>query len=366
MALFAGLASLLGRFAGRFLNTTLGWATILLFGKVPQRKQTIVLLIVLGSLAWVALVVGVVFPDVGALLIATVPAPDFIEESWLRLAMLAGALLLPLVIGAAMVFVSVPDRRPRGAALITALLRGYPFTFVLALTIAILAGVVVVRKLTALSRRWEDTHVPVIVKPGAYEEVLADLHSVLGAAGLELSANEAPWVLSAPAKLLDAVAGHALGGLVPDRLVILAGTGLEILVYPSDMAIAGTRERVAQARAAIVSKLVEAPANMTTSAEAQQVEDRIRQLSHGEGALAAVDAELASLSVPFDEWETLYRQRLQVERDLLAGSPHEPPARAERSRRITGQDRAIAAIGLGLIALDLALVLGDRRRQGRG
>ena len=32
--------------------------------------------------------------------------------------------------------------------------------------------------------------------------------------------------------------------------------------------------------------------------------------------MAAVDDRLARLTIPHDEWEVLYRQRLQVERDL--------------------------------------------------
>src|SRR6185503_10734956 len=37
--------------------------------------------------------------------------------------------------------------------------------------------------------------------------------------------------------------------------------------------------------------------------------------------LADLDAVLAELDVPYDEWEVLYRMRLQVERDLRAGKP---------------------------------------------
>ena len=158
------------------------------------------LLIVLGSLGWVALVVGVLVPDVGSLLLAAVPLPDFIEESWIRLAMLIGALLLPLVVGAAVIFVTAPEHRPTGAGLLKAVLRGYPFTIVLALTIVILAVVTTVRKLRALSKRWEDTHVPVIVKPGAYEEVLSLIHGVLDRAGMELDVVPAPRLVSAPPK----------------------------------------------------------------------------------------------------------------------------------------------------------------------
>jgi len=372
MAILAGLASVLGRFAGRLLNTTLGWATILLFGKVPQRKQTLLLLIVLGSLGWVALVVGVLVPDIGALLIAAVPLPDFIDEDWIRLAMLAGALLLPLAIGSAAVFVADAERRPRGAGLVKAVARGYPFTLVLALTIAILAGVATFRKLRAMSKRWEDTHVPVIVKPGAYEAVLADLVKVLDEAGLEPSVRASPRIVSAPPKLLDAVAGRGLGALVPDQLKLITADGLEVLVYPSDLAISGTKQKVAAARAAIVSELVDSPAYLTTTAEAQKVEDTVAELSQTEGwgaggeGLVQVDRRLASLVVPFDEWETLYRKRLQVERDALRGNGHAPASEERHSRGPSPAEVGLAALGLGLVALDVALVLAQRRAGGAG
>ena len=38
------------------------------------------------------------------------------------------------------------------------------------------------------------------------------------------------------------------------------------------------------------------------------------------GELRSIDQALAVSPVPHDEWEVLYRQRLQVERDLLAGA----------------------------------------------
>ena len=55
--------------------------------------------------------------------------------------------------------------------------------------------------------------------------------------------------------------------------------------------------------------------------------------------LASIDQELATMAVPYEEWEVLYRQRLQVERDLRAGAmageavigAETPGDRAERS-----------------------------------
>jgi transcriptional regulator with XRE-family HTH domain len=71
----------------------------------------------------------------------------------------------------------------------------------------------------------------------------------------------------------------------------------------------------------------------TVSAEAQGVEDRLTALARGGGLsaqptfdaaaqaeLAAIDSVLASVELPYEEWETLYRQRLQVERDLRRAS----------------------------------------------
>src|SRR6188472_756692 len=167
MAIIAGLMSIIGRFAGQILNMTLGWATILLFGKVPQKKQFVLLILVFGSLVWVALVVGVLIPDVGSILIAATPVTPFVDISWLRLGMLGAALTLPLVIG--MAAVSVAETRPRGMALVVAILRGYPFAAVLALLMVVLAVVAAVRKVRSMSKHWEDAHVPVIVKPGEYE-----------------------------------------------------------------------------------------------------------------------------------------------------------------------------------------------------
>ena len=68
--------------------------------------------------------------------------------------------------------------------------------------------------------------------------------------------------------------------------------------------------------------------------------------------------------MPFDEWETLYRERLQVERDFLRGAGAETGAQtagarpSSRSRMTT----VVALGGLALVALDVALLLARRAR----
>jgi hypothetical protein len=134
---------------------------------------------------------------------------------------------------------------------------------------------------------------------------------------------------------------------------------------------------------------------MTTSAEAQAIEGKLEALiaPYAAGAtpgtntpdprtvvstLKAIDAELAILTVPHDEWEILYRQRLQVERDILAGrAPGSVlPSDAKGDATLGHADRPrgdgplgkrvegiIAAGGLVLIALDVATAVLERRRE---
>lgn len=332
MAIIGSVFAMLGRFAGKVLNAALGWATMLLFGKVPDSKQWILLLIALGSIVWVVLIFGVIFPDVASVVLAFVPIPSFMDRNWVRLVMLAGALALPLAIGVAGVAVVREEDRPRGAGVAVAVARGYPFALVLSLTTVLLAAVALIHKVRSLSKRWGDAHVPVIVKPGGYDEVLDQLEDVLGAAGLALERRPAPRVLSLPPKILDKVAGRSLGHLVPDRLMLLASPTPEVLVYPSDVAISGQKAQVARARAAIADRLTHAPAYLTMSEEAEKVEDGLTAvaasdapLAERRAALRTIDTTLASLTIPFDEWETLYRERLQIERDMLASALGDAP-----------------------------------------
>src|SRR5690606_27212018 len=87
MAILATVFGMLGRFAGRVLTTTLGWAGTLLFGRVRKDHQVILAAVTFGSVVWAALLVGVIVPDVGTFLLAFVPVPDFIDPLWVRVGM---------------------------------------------------------------------------------------------------------------------------------------------------------------------------------------------------------------------------------------------------------------------------------------
>lgn len=323
MPIVAGIFALIGRFIGRLLNMAFGWASVMLFGRVPQSKQILLAGVALGAIAWVASLVGVLVPPVGLTLLAFVPAPDWVEDGWLRLAMLALAIVMPLLVGIGGLFLTEAATRPtdlRGT--VTQVLRGYPYAAVLALTLAVLIVVAPIRKVRSLVKRWEDTHIPMIVHPGGYERVAGDLEAALDSSDLSVERAPAPWILEAPSKLLALVGGASVRSLVPDRLLVLRSRALEVTIHPTDVAISGKRAEVARARAAIAGRMTFTAAYLTATKEGQRIEDRLLALASGppdEAALGLqeVDRRLASLVVPEDEWEVLYRERLQVERDLL-------------------------------------------------
>ena len=333
MAFLAALVAFGSRFASKVLTTTLGWASTLLFGRVPGSRQILLLGITFGSVIWIVMLIGVIVPAVGAFLLLLIPSQSFVPESTIRLLMLVGVIVVPAAVGA-MTLLLQADAKRTGRGIVEAIARGYPLTLLLAVLLVFLACLAIWRKGTSLARRWSDAHVPMVVKPGAYEEVAHDLDDALSAAGLDLEAGDAPSSMSLPAKWLTAVAGRSSSSLVPDRMVRLRSPVLDILIYPMDVLISGKSHDVVRARAAIASRLTTSAAHLTVSAEAQAIEDRLTALAVGapggeqpppfdkdvEAAFEAIDNDLATIEVPYEEWEVLYRQRLQVERDLRAGA----------------------------------------------
>src|SRR5450631_449875 len=319
MVIFSGLFTGFGRLIGAVATMTVAWATILLFGRIPQSKQTLLSFITLGSLAWVAALAGILVPTVGSFLLAAVPRAPFLEDVWLRWIMLGLAAFLPLAIGFATITFVAPEDRPVGRARLTRLLLGYPYAAVYALTIISLAAWGLVRKIRSLQHGWDSVHIPMIVTAGRYDAVVADLESALHEADLAVVRKPASGWFEIPPRLLAAVGGKAVKESIPTELVGFEVEGLQIIVYPSDVALLGRKDLVAQARAAVARRLTSADAYLTTAKESEEIEDRLSDIGRKSTVVAAdfalIDELLTKLVAPYDEWETLYRLRLQVEQE---------------------------------------------------
>jgi len=326
------LLALAFRSAGRILNMAFGWATVMIFGKVPQDRQIYLSVIAFGSVGWIIAVLGIIFPSFATFLLAFVPLPPWVSRTWVRLAMLAAAAIIPLVVGFVATRMLDPADRPKGAgALATEVLKGYPYTLALALTLITMTVLAPVMKVQTLVKRWSTRHVPMIVESDAYLEVVKDVERALEQGGFPVERRPAGWMLRLPTRILTTLAGGAVDDLVADQMTSLESDRLQVLLHPSDLVISGSEKDAARANTILAQQLAFSRAYMTWDKEANELEDRMRRIwvtlrqqaqrpgvvEHNAARLAAVEHDLQKLELPYEEWEGLFREKLMVERALL-------------------------------------------------
>ncbi len=322
MALVQALLAMVFRSAGKLLNTAFGWATILLFGRVPEDRQVYLSGVAFGSVLWLIALVGVAFPAIGTFLVSFVSPPDWIKP-WIRIAMLVAVVIIPALVGWLSTRMVDPEDRP---SMLRAIARGYPYTIGLALTLLIMTVFAPIMKVRDLVRRWTTEHIPVIIPPEHYAVVVDEVRRALELGGVAAAPRLAPWMLRAPTKILTWFAGRSLGGSdVP--LQRLVSAKVEVLLHPSDLVLSGREKDAAHARAVLAERLTVTHAYLTWTKEGNEVEDEIRRawadlkLHHATDAsdrLTTIERKLHSLTVPYEEWEVLFRQTLLAQRDLLA------------------------------------------------
>jgi len=316
------LFGIVGRAIGRVLASTLGWASSLLYGRVPKDHQVFVEATLGASVLWGAFVVFALIPAVLSIVLATTPFAPSLGLTLVRTILIAGLIGLPLVVGLASAL--VPEERPGGLALVGAILRGYPLAILLAALAVFLPIAGLFRRIGSVRRGWADIHIPIIVKPGGYPALLDHITAALKREDMTLEPHDAPFVVEIPGRILALIAGRDVSDVLPEHMIELRGEDLQVGVYPSDVVVSGKPPERLVARAAIMTSLARASAHFTTSAESQKVEDRLELISRPStptlDALAeveAVDRELARLDIPSDDWDILLRLRLQAERDVL-------------------------------------------------
>ncbi len=327
MVIVQAILAAVFRSAGKLLNTAFGWATVMLFGRVPQDRQIYLSGVSFGSVIWLLALVGVAFPKVGTFLLSFVPLPDWVSRTWIRLAMLAAAIIVPAIVGFLSTRLVDPEDRPQGAsATVKSVLRGYPYTIGLALTLILMIVFAPIMKLRDLAHRWTTQHVPVIVEAEDYPRVVDDLEHALAAGGIKTARGRPSWMLRMPTKLLAFFAGSAVGKLVAEHLTRLYADNLSVLLHPSDMVISGRTAQASRARAIIAERLTFTRAYLTWDKEANEIEDALRRVWESVQSGSRADAlarlqgiatRMERLTLPYEEWEVLFRQKLQVERAAL-------------------------------------------------
>ena len=337
MVILQVLIGLALRSLGRIANTALGWATVLLFGRIPQRRQIIVTTMAFGSVVWLVAIAGIVWPEFAAFLLAFVTLPPWVDRAWIRLAMLAAAAAVPLVVGAAALLLLDPRERPRGAVDIArALAPGYRYTFGLAVTLILSALIAPVTQIRTLLRRWTTRHLPVVIHAADYETVAAEIEQVLAEAGVGTHRVPTSPLISVPTRMLLLLMGGSVAGMVTHELATFAGRDVEVTVHPFDIVISGPTRRVAGVQAVLTEMLPFTRAYLTWTRDANEIEDRLREAWRnraaapagdpaagiGVSALDGIEQTVRHTGVAFEEWEVLFREFLLVERRLRLASRH--------------------------------------------
>ena len=356
MAIIQALFAAVTRSAGKLLNTVFAWATVLLFGRVPEDRQIYVSAIAFGSVIWLVAVVGIAFPSLGTLLLSFVPLPDWVDKRWVRLAMFAAVIVIPAVVGGISLLMVDKSERPRGtAAIAKAVVRGYPYAIGLAVTLVMMTVAAPIIKLRTLIKRWTSEHVPVLVEPEDYAEVVEATQRALAEGGFRTSRRRASLLVRAPTRVLTMFARGAVANLVADRMTVLASKDLEVLLHPSDLVISARKGAAARARAVLAERLVFTPAHLTWDKEANEIEDRLVAIWKARDAQPArvprralddVRRAVAEMEIPYEEWEVLFREMLLVERALEDHAVAEPKRSSAVADLTAIADLAEALTGL--------------------
>jgi hypothetical protein len=344
MIAFQALVAAIGRQLGRLLNTAFGWATMLLFGKVPQQRQLLLSGISAAAVLWMVVLIGIAIPTAGTFLLAFVPLPKWVDQTLARLVMLALAVVLPALIGVAALFLTEPERRPKGVwAKLKAIARGYPYALGLALTLVMLMVAAPILKLRDIVRRWKSTHIPIVVEPGDYEELVHQVQGVLRQEGMETTRGQPTWLLRWPTKVLVLFARSQVQGMIADRLAVLEGDNFEAMLHPSDLVISGREEPATRAHAALTERLTGSKAYLTWTKESQDIEDCLNRLfqkvrggtisrARSDFGVRQIDQRLKRTGIAYEEWEILFREKVLLEREILSSDGAGATARSIKSQ----------------------------------
>jgi len=389
MAVIQAVVAGLARFAGKILNTLFGWATTTLFGKVPQEKQTLLSVMSLGSVVWSVLVVGVLSPKVAVFLLSFVTLPEWIQDSWLRTAMVVAAILLPAGIGFLSIHVTDVEDQPKGLKETgQRILQGYPYTLATSLALTLMIVFVPVLKIRTLAKRWTTEHLAMIVEAQDYMTVVFELERALGNADYPVTPTQASILLRLPIKILIFFAGKRKSKLVSDQLTTLRSDRVELILHPSDLVISGSKYDVARVRSIVVEQLAFSPSYLTWTKEANELEDRLgevwdavkaKDVVRGQADLTQqlqqIERDLRSAKIGYEQWEILLRTKLLVERGILqiaAGLVDEAREPAEMDAKKLGTGATLSnsqttvdkLVGPGLVLVGAVLVLWVVSRKG--
>jgi len=328
VAILNAIIAFIGRTVGRILSALLDWAVIALFGRVEGQRKYLFLGLMAAAAAWPVLLFGVVWPKAAVFVLAFVPMSGSIAPGVMRTIWIVLAVLVPMAVGATLAL-QAPPGRSRG--MLSSIVRGFPITLGLAAAFVILLVTVPVLRVVSVLRGHQDTYVPLVTTASSYHVAADVVADTLGRHDLQIAKAEPPWWSALPTRILRWVGRGAFAGYVADDVAYFRGRDLEVTLYPNALLLRGAPGEVSRAHSLVI-EAVSGHADMfqTTSSKAQEIERQIQRVwaayridpdSHENAPvllsrLDEMTLELAGDHLPFEEWQVIYRQLLQLGRAL--------------------------------------------------
>lgn len=324
----------------RASTLALSWATALFFGSVPGNKGHVLSIMALVSTGWVILLVGFGIPMLAGWLLDLlgVVGRNFDLPSLPVWGLIAALVLAPPTV-AALAEVGDLDGSWSPVRWLSRIPISYPATASLGL--AVVQMVIITPFL--LVNRWRHSQrllqVPLVLQaPGSSRglaDPVIDALETLGGASFEQQPLHGP--ISWPLRTVGFAARQLLGRIIRGDPVVIRGDSLQVIVYATNVGIVGPAEQAHRARAAIEKRLAYTRAFLTWSPEAQRFEQMLRDFyrsSRGDELRHRLDRlqhQIDGAPLTSDEWNLLYRLRLQLERaSAVDGAPHTPRATSAR------------------------------------
>lgn len=318
----------------RSASFALGWATSLYFGQVPGRQGRMLSVISLVAAGWVILVIGFAIPIFGgAILEATGVIEENFDVEFIHYAgLVAGIVLVPPIVAAITVWGEFHEERSIGTWL-RLVPMSYPATAMLGASVLQMVAVTPV----LLFQRWRQkkkyVQVSLVMREGSDDDAMVEaLRDALDSIAIrDVDVSEATGPKVWPMRTVGFASKHLLGAVVRGDPVRMASDDIEIFAYATNISIQGPKEQTYRVRAAVQRKLGFHDAYLTWNDDAQEIEERLLT-AHREAngdvealreRLDEIQGEMDTASLNSEEWNVLYRRRLQVE---LA-------ARADRDER---------------------------------
>ena len=334
----------------RSASFALGWATALYFGQVPGRHGRMLSVVSLVAAAWVVLIIGFAIPIfTGAILEATGVIEDNFDVVWYHyLGLVAGIVLTPPVVAGITVWGAFHEERDLKTWLALVPM-SYPSTAMLGA--AVLEMVAFTPYL--LVQRWRHkikyVQISLVPREGTDDDDLVEaLRDALASIDIEeVQATEATGPKTWPLRTVGFASEHLLGAVVRGEPMRLRADGVEIYAYATNISVQGPKDDAYRIRAAIQRKLGFGEAHLTWNDEAQEIEDELLDAHERFGddveALRArldeIQAAMDTASVNSEEWNVLYRRRLQIE--LAARTRRDEREAAERAGGDAGREREV-------------------------